>query len=186
MITALRTKIKSLVKDTEKQSFETFIYTTSSIFTLAEGNLTTILKVLKNGSELGSGEYNYDSVTNKITIIVSLIQNDIIEVDYTFFKYSDTELDGYIISALVWISIYGDGYCRDFELEDNEIYPTPSNRDLDLICLVASILIKPSWSSYVLPNLRVVYPRKWAKEEKIEKLITGYYRGLGVNGILEF
>lgn len=185
MITALRIKIKSLVEDTGKQSFETFTYTNSSIFTLSEENITTILKVLKNGAELGTAEFSYDSDTNKIEIIASLVQNDIIEVDYTFSKYSDTELDGYIVSALVWISIYGDGYCKDFELEDDEIYPTPSNTDIDLICLVASIIIKPDWNSYVLPNVRVTYNNRLSKEEKIEKLITRFYRGLGVTKLLE-
>ena len=98
MIVILRTKIRSLVDDLEKSDFEVFEYITSKIFTLSEENIVNINKVLKNGLELGSADYSYDSTTNKIEITASLSQLDKIEVDYTYNKYSDTEIDGYIRS----------------------------------------------------------------------------------------
>ncbi len=185
MITAIREKIKALVEDIPKTDFETFEYTTSAIFTLQEENINTITKILKNGVELGSGDYSYDATTNKIEITVSLISKDIIEVDYTYNKYSDTELNGYITSALVWISVFST-CSQDFELETNTIEPTPSNREIDLICLIASILIKPDYSEYRLPNLTVKYPRTMTKEKKIELLITKFNSGIGTVGILEW
>ena len=182
MLTTLRTKIRSLIEDLEKSDFEVFEYTISKIFTLAEENLNTIVKVLKNGVELGSGEFSYDSATNKMEIIVSLVQGDKIEVDYTYNKYSDTEIDAYIRSALVWISLYGD---KDFELEDGYIYPTPINKEIDLIAIISSVLIKPNYSFKSLPNLTVRYPRELSKEKKIRSLIVDFYRGKGIFDILE-
>jgi hypothetical protein len=46
--------------------------------------------------------------------------------------------------------------------------------------------MKPDYSQYILPNLKVVYPRKMTKEERIEKLISQFQIGLGDNYILNF
>ena len=182
MLTTLRTKIRALIGDFEKKGFEIFEYTTSKIFTLSESNISSILKVLKNESELGSGEYDYDSTTNKIEILASLTQTDKIEVDYIFTKYSDTELTEYIRGALVWYSIdasIGD----DFELED-EIVPEPTSKQLDLIAIIASILIKPNYTTYSLPNMRVSYPGSMTKDEKIQDVISKFTSGIGVSDII--
>lgn len=181
----LRVKIRALITDFPKSSIETFTYTTSPIFTLAESNISNIDKVLKNNVELGSGDYSYDSTTNKIEITVSLTNNDIIEVDYTYYKYSDSELTEYIRASLTWLSIFNTSW-EDYELESNDIHPTADNQTLELIALIASILIQPNWSEYRLPNLTVRYPRTLSKEEKIEKLINRFTIGLGVNDILTF
>ena len=185
MLETIRAKIRALVEDFLKSDFEIFEYTNSTIFTLAESNIISITKVLKNGSDLGSAEYSYDSTTNKIEILVSLIQEDKIEVDYTYYKYSDTELTGYATSALVWISIFAYESEIDYEVEEDYIYPTPDNKTLDLISLISSIIIKPDYSIYRLPNLTVRYPRTMTKEEKIEKLIMRFNSGLGVSDVLE-
>lgn len=188
MLDSIREKIRALVVDNEKSGFETFVYTTSAIFTIAQSNMT-IVQVLLDG--VITTDYTFDTATNKITITASgLGASSVIEVDYTYTKYSDTELDGYIRSALIFISVhcYDD---KDYELEYESgdvgnIVPTPDNRTTDLIALVASILMKPDYSQYILPNLKVVYPRKMTKEERIEKLISQFQIGLGDNYILNF
>lgn len=184
MLDIIRTKVRALVEDfaNVKKDFETFEYTTSKIFTLSESNISSITKVLKNGLELGSGQYSYDSTTNKIEIVPSLTQGDIIEVDYVFSKYSDTELDEYIRASLVWISI-NNSCGKDFELETDisEVVPTPTNRELDLIALIAAIIIKPNYSIYRLPNLTVRYPRTMNKEDKIQRIISRFTSGLGIS-----
>jgi hypothetical protein len=188
MLDSIREKIRALVVDTEKSGFQTFVYKTTPIFTIAQPNVE-IAKVLLNGVE--TADYEFDVVTNKIEITSSaLTTSDVIEVDYTYTKYSDTELDGYIRSALVFISVhcYDD---KDYELEYESgnvgnIVPTPDNRTTDLVALVASILIKPGYSQYNLPNLKVVYPEKMTKEERIEKLISKFQTGLGANYIINF
>ena len=188
-IATLRQKIRALIADFLTTQSETFTYTNSAIFTLAEENIQTIIQVTKNGEDLGSGEYSFDSDTNEITITPDtgneLVNGDVIIVKYTFYKYSDTELDEYIRASLVWISVLGN-FERDYELESDDIYPTPNNSTLDLIVLIASILIKPNWNQYNLPNLKVSYPRTIDKEEKIARLINKFTTGLGINDVLEW
>ena len=187
MIAEIRTKIRGLIEDIEKSGFEHFTYTASAIFRLAEENINSISSVLLNGAPLGTGEYSFDSDTNKITITVTgLASSDIIEVNFKYYKYSDTELLEYIRSALVWISYFAHSE-KDFELEDtNEIYPTPENRDEDLIALIASILIKPDYTTYKLSTITVVYEGRLPKDEKIQKLLSRYTFGLGINDVLRF
>ena len=189
MLTDIRIKIRSLVPDLTQKDIESFIYSSGdATFTLAEENILSITKVTKNGAELGTGEYSFDSDTNEIEITItgSLSANDIIIVKYTFTKYSDTELNGWIRASLVWISIFGD--CEeDFELEDDEIIPTPDNKMTDLVALISAILIQPDYTSYRLPNMQVNYSRKMPKEERIKRLILKVTAsGIGVNDVLTF
>lgn len=184
--TNLYTKIRALVNDAPaKSDYETFVYSNDSTFDLSEDNIQSITKVTKNGSTLGSGDYSYDSITNELTITATLTANDVIIVKYTFTKYSDSELTEYITAALVWLSIYS--YCEeDYEVETGDIYPTPDNKTLDLICIIASILINPSYSEYRLPNVTVRYPRTMTKENRIKKLIHEYKFQDGVVDTLEW
>ncbi len=188
-ISTLRTKTRALINDIIKSDKETFTYSNSAIFILAEENIENITQVTKNGVALGTGEYSFDSTTNELTIAPDtgneLSNGDVIIVTYTFYKYSNTELDEWIRASLVWMSVK-DATEKDFEIEDGEIFPTPDNRTLDMIVLIASILILPNWTEYRLPNLIVRYPRRFSKEEKIEKLINKFTIGLGVSGILSW
>lgn len=185
-VTKLRSKIRALTEDTQKSDTEIFEYINSSIFTLQEENIEEITEVtLDGGSPLGSGEYSFDSSTNKLTIIASLSGISNIEVIYTYYKYSNTEIEDYVRAGLVWISIY-DVSENDFELEDDDIYPEPDGRTLDLIAIVASILINPNYSEYKLPNCTVKYPRKWSKEEKIQRIINHYNLGNGICDVIEW
>lgn len=189
MLEIIRTKIRALITDNSQSGFETFIYTTSPIFTIAQNNLT-IVKVLLDGNV--TTDYTFDTVTNKITITATGLEtSSVIEVDYTYFKYSNTELDGYIRSALVFLSVYSKDDNFEFELEgesagEMEIVPTMDSHTGDLVSLVASILIKPDYSQYNLPNLKVVYPVKMPKEERIEKLISKFQVGIGLNYVINF
>jgi len=185
-ITKIKQKIRALIEDWEKSDLETFYYTNSSSWILSEENINSIIKVTKNNTELGSGEYSFNTSTNEINISASLSSGDIIIVKYNYYSYSDNELDEYIRGALVWLSIFGHEE-HDYELEDDtDIYPTPSNEVTDLIALISSILIKPDYTEYRLPNRTVRYNNKATKEEKIEKLIMRFYSGIGVIDILEF
>ena len=72
MLSQVRTKIRALIEDTAKSDFEAFTYTNSSVFILSESNILSIVEVSKNSSALGSGDYSYDSTTNKLTITGSV------------------------------------------------------------------------------------------------------------------
>ena len=189
MLDNIREKIRALVQDGQKSGFETFVYGLTNIFTVASSNIG-IVKVLLDGNE--TDDYTFDIDTNKITITASGIGiSSIIEVDYLYYKYSDTEIDSFIRSALVFISIYSHSDEFNYELEgesvgDMEIVPTMDSHIGDLVSLVSSILIKPNWVSYKLPNLSVVYPVKMSKEERIEKLIGRFNEGIGINEVIQF
>lgn len=183
MLEEIRTKVRALTEDFSTKGFETFEYTNSNIWTIAESNIT-ITAVLVNGNPLESGEtYSYDSSTGKITITrASWSTTDQIEVDYTYYKYSDSELDEYVRGALVWISTFDEN--SDFELESEEIYPTPDNQTIDLIALITSILIKPDFAEKRLPNLTVRYNEKQTKEKLIKETIMRFRSGMGITDIL--
>lgn len=183
MLTELYTKVKAHCGDFGKSSYEIFEYTTINIFTIAQTNISITL-VLING--MSSSDYTFDSATNKITITASgLSSTDKIEVDFTYNKYSNSELKEYIRSALGYISIYAKDE-KDMEIEDEAVYPTPSNAMEDLIAIVASIIIKPNFSRKSLPGgITEVYPKTMSKEKLIEEKIIRFNRGLGVTGIIE-
>lgn len=186
MIELIRPKVRALIEDNiAKKGLESFVYRNSNTWTLAEENISSISKVLLNDEELGTGEYSYDSETNRITITATgLASQDIIQVYYSYYKYSDAEINEYIRGALVWMSTIAEG-ADDYELEDDYIEPTPDNRTMDLIALIASILIKPDYTTYRLPTVSVVYSGRMPKDQKIQKLINRFYYGKGIGGILE-
>jgi hypothetical protein len=184
-LTTIKTKIRSLVEDFEKTDSETFKYANSTIFPLAEDNIISVSKVTKNDATLGSGEWDYDSTNNEVSVSASLSNEDLITVYYSYYKYSDTELTGYIRNALGWISIYAHEE-TDFELEATSIEPTPTNKEEDLIAVVAAIIIKPNWSEYRLPNITVRYPRTEDKEKKIKRIIMEFRRGIGIFDVIDF
>jgi len=187
LITELRRKTRALCSDFSKKGVETFTYSSGDkVFTLQEEYPTDITSVTVDGVALGSGEYSYDTDTNELDISGSGIvsSGDIIVVKYTYYKYSNSEIDEYIRGALAWISLTA--YCEsDFEFEDDDVYPTPNSKEEDLIAIISAILIKPNYSEYKLPNITVKYPRTMDKETKIQRIIEKFYRGLGIDGILE-
>lgn len=183
MLSDIYTKIRALCQDVSNTSFEVFEYTTSNIFTIAQTNIVSIDKVLRNGAELGSGEYDFDTVTNKITITLSsgseFATGDQIEIDYTYTNYSESELKEFVRASLVWMSIFSSEE-YDYEIQDSDIYPTMDNRTEDLTSIIASILIKPNYNVKTLSGITVKYPKTMTKEEVIEKLITRFNRGIGI------
>jgi len=179
-------KIRSLIEDSSKSDFHIFTYTNSDVFTLPEPNVTSVTSVLINGNSLQSGEsYSFNSITKQVTIIgVDFSIGDSIEINYIFNEYNDTDLKNYIMASLTWLSIFG-SKCQDFEFEDDDIYPSPDNKTCDLISIIASIIIKPDYHEYKLPDLIVKCPQKIPKEDKIEDLIEKFNRGVGAIGVIE-
>ena len=193
-ISKLKIKIRALIEDWLQTDSEVFSYdanaTSPNVFQLAEGNATTITKVYKNLTDItDSADIDLNTDTAKVTITLgsgdSWIDGDEIEIIYTFYDYSDTEITEYIRGALIYFSIYANSE-QDYELETNSISPTPDNRTLDLIAFISAIEIKPDWNEYVLPNLRVRYNNRIPKDQKIQKLCGLYNHSWGKNDILEF
>lgn len=182
MLAEIMGKIRALVGDAPaKNSFEVFTYTVSGIFTIAEQNIT-LTTVLINNVE--TSDYSYNASNGKITVTASgLSSGDIVQVDFTYSNYSDTELKEYLRAALTYISIYS-ADDQDLEIEDESIYPTPSNSLEDLIAIITSIIIKPNFAKKTVAGNTTVYPKTMSKEKMIEEKIVRFNRGLGVTGII--
>lgn len=189
MLSKIRIKIRALIGDSVKPDFQIFTYTNSNIFTLAEPNISQITKVLINGNTLGAGQsYIFDSLTAKITITgVSFNLGDILEVDYAFTKYGDSELNEFIRASLSWLSIFdfGEG-TFEINASTDDIFPNLADKESDLIALVASILVCPDYTTYRLPNLSVIYPAQMPKEDRITKLITRFKHGIGAGDVIHW
>jgi len=179
MLSDIKDKIRALVGDFGTCSSEQFEYTTSNVFRLCANNVTSIESVVVQGVELDEAEYSFNSTTNQLTITATMNTGDIIDVSFCSYKYSESELEEYIKASLVHISTLTTCTHDDYEIESEEIYPTPTNKTEDLIALVSSIIIQPNYSSYSLPNLKVTYPKTMDKQRRIKETIKRFYRGLG-------
>jgi len=188
MLTNIIAKIRGLTEDYERTTSDIRKYVSSKIFTLNQEHPTSLVATYINNLPLESGQSaTLDTSTNQVTIVANLVMDDVIEFKYKFYcKNSDEILKQYIISALVWISLYGD---EDFELEDDGVdayvYPTPNNKEEDLIAVVASILINPNFETYKFGNVTMTYPKNTPKDDKIRGIVQDFYSGLGVWCTLE-
>ncbi len=165
-------KVRDSLNDnlkSNKDEPDVFEYTTSKIFKLSEDNIDdTTLVVYKNGVILGSGTYDYDSDTGDLTIITTLAIGNIIQAKYSYYKYSDTEISGYIRAEFTYLSVFK---YKDFVDRTGTYFPTPSTSEEYLIALIASIIVKPSIRSYKTADVTIVFNDKMSKEDKIKEAI---------------
>ena len=149
---------------------DVFTYSTSSVFTLSETSVISVTGVYQNDVELGSGEYSYDSDSNKVTISASMTSGDSIEIRYTYYpNYSQAEIYGAINGAISFISV---NQFYTFEVEDDVIYPEPETKEQNLIAMVAALILEPDNKSYSLPDIRINVPKDLPLHDKISKLIA--------------
>ena len=184
-------KTRSLIEDFGESDFQVFTYTNSSTWTLQEPNITTITQVLYNGNPLVSGQgFVFNPLNNKITVIgITFTSGDTVEVDYTFNKYSDTEMVGYLRGALTHLSIYDYSTNTYYINADNVIIPDlsdPSNKTGDLIAIITSLLILPDYVHYRMPNLAINYPAHMPREDRIREIIERYKAGIGIVDIIKW
>jgi hypothetical protein len=185
VIKKIRKKLRNLIEDNSKSDSETFVWTSGDTLTLATDNVDSITKITVNGIE--TTNYTYDSSSQTVTFNSGEVSaNDTVIVYFNYYKYSNTELVGYIKSALNYLDIYQ--YSPHFEVVsgDEEIYPIPTLEEISLIAMVASILIKPNWSRYSLGagGITVQFPRTRDKDTKIKAVINSFKRSSGIIGIL--
>lgn len=166
----ITTKIRYLLGDISTTTTDAFTYTSSNIFTLTEDNAIAITTVFLNNSDLGASEVSFDSSTNKVTVSLTMISGDTVEVQYTYYpNYSDTLIEAYIRAALIHIST--NNY-KSFIEEATYIFPEPNTREQNLISLIAGLLIEPDNKTYRLPDLSMVVPKDLPTHSKISKFIS--------------
>jgi hypothetical protein len=148
---------------------DVFTYGNSNVFTLTESNVNTVTRVYRNNIDMGDSEFGWNSDTNKVTITLGLTSGDNIQIEYTYYpNYSSTEIQAYARAALVHLS--ANNYYT-YEEVDSTIYPDPSEKDVNLIAMVASLLIEPDNKTYRLPDVSVNVPKDLPTHEKIRRTI---------------
>lgn len=190
-------KIRSLTDDFKisRKNPETYIYRTLKIWTLFEENIdSSTIKVYVDGTLLSSSNWSFSSTTNKLTITSSLTSGQKIEIYYDYNpKFSDTELIEYVRGALVKIDECGYQPANQSEspftlASGNELIPTPTLREENLISVVASLLILPAFVSYRSPDFSFTFREDMSKEQKIALAVhrfidqTGIVEGINPNG----
>lgn len=186
IVELVRNLISDILKSDGRDLFTYESVASSKIFTLTESNVSSAtIIVQKNGVVWASSNYTYSTVTGKITITGSLTAGDSLEINYSYYsKYSDTELRGFIKSAISYLSV--EKYGTFAVKSDNVIFPTPTLGESNLIAVIASILIKGDVVSYRTPELSISFEKSDSKEKKIKKYIRQYKKTYGVLKYVRF
>jgi len=176
-------KVRDLIQDSLKTDgrdvFQYESITSSKIFTPTEANISaSTIIVYKNGVVWAGTNYSYSATTGKLTVTGTLIAGDSLEVDYSYYqKYSDTELQGFIRSAISYLVI--EKYRCFAIMPPDMIFPTPTSDEENLIAVIASILIKGDVVGYRTPELTISFERGDSKEKKIKKFVRQFKKTYG-------
>lgn len=148
-----------------------FTYESSSVFTLSEANIISVSAVYVNGSSITSGQYSYNSSTNKVTITATLSAGYTIEIQYTYYpQKSSSQIEAYIRSAVIYLSV--NGYYT-FEVDDDDnFYPEITDREKNLVAFVTAILVKPENVSYRLPDISFNVPKTLSTRDLVSKAVA--------------
>jgi hypothetical protein len=172
-MTDLITKIRYILNDNSTSGSDIFTYSSSKIFTLTESNVISVTDVQRNDVTSGV-THSYNATTNKVTISSSLTSGDIIQIDYTYYpNYSNSEILKYIQNALVQLSINNYGYF-EYDTTTDDIYPTLSNREENLVATVTALLIEPDNRTIRLPDITIGIPSDVPTNIKIAKTISTF------------
>ena len=168
-------KVRNLIEDNlSTKGYYIDEYITSKIFTLSDTHISSAtIKVYKNGGLWSDTNYTYDDDTNKFTVTGTLVACDTVEVTYSYYeKYSDTELKGYIRSALYYLS--NERY-KVFTAESDDIlFPTATEDEENLIAVIASIIIIPPIKGYKTSEINISFPENLSKDDKIKQVIRQF------------
>ncbi len=177
--------IRGLIADKNRtDGRDSYVYATDAIFTLTEDFVSSsTITVFQNGTELGSGDFSFDSDNNQVTITASLTADDIILIKYHYFmKYSDTEIQGFLESSLVYFPQYQ--YKKTFLINsaskivaENGVDPTTN--ELYFISTIASILIDPQNIRINIPDLSLSAKRDISDQEQIKIAFRNFQNFIG-------
>ena len=172
-ISTLTTTVRHLIDDTSRTLIpgDIFTYTNSAVFILSESNAIAVTVVKRNGATLSSSNYSYDNSTQEVTISSGLTSGDTIEIEYTYCpNYSDSELESYIRSAFVHLSI-NNYYTYEVDASDN-FFPNPTDKEKNLIAAITSVLIKPDNKTIRLPDMTINVPNSLPTRELVSQMIA--------------
>lgn len=188
IITLLRGIIRDDLKTDGRDSFQ---YDTSASFQLSKDYVSSAtIAVYKNGTLLTvTTQYTYNSATNKVTILTTLVKNDDILIVYSYYdKYSDTELLSFIRANLV--QFVSHKYDKYFYVNDSEeivtydgVNPTP--QEANIIALVTAIDIDPKNITVKTRDFTITPEQSKSKSEQIDDVFASWMRSFGDIDFLE-
>jgi hypothetical protein len=186
--TSLILLVRGLIDDKLKtDGRNVYEYTGDNVFTLTESFISSSsILVFRNGTHITIG-YSYNSTTNEITI-TALAVGDIIEVRYSYYaKYSDTEILGYIDSALCYFVQYR--YVRVFEVNGINVIANPgtnpSKNELRFIAIITAILIEPNNIKIQTKEFTINGKEEKSASDQIKEAFAKWTRNFGVIEFLE-
>ena len=146
MITKIQNKIRNFIEDNLQSTLQTEIAESGRTFSIAQENANAVTSVTINGVTLIEADYNYEVSSQELTIAIGKVEeDDSIIIYFTYYKYSASELLGFIKASLDFMTCF-DYYPNFIVSTDNtEIYPIPNIREQSLIAKVTSIIIKPNY-----------------------------------------
>ncbi len=171
-VSDITTLVRYLIEDFSRTLIpgDIFTYGTSAVFTLSEPNIVSITNVFRNNTSLASSNYSFSTTTNQLTISSSLTVGDTIEVQYSYYSnYSDTEIENFIRSATVHLSI-NNYYTFEVDTSDN-FYPDVTDKEKNLVAFITSILIKPDNRTIRLPDMTISVPNTLSTRDLISKAV---------------
>lgn len=175
MITKIQNKIRNFIEDNIKSTFQTEIVESGRTFTIEQENANAVASVTVSGVALTEEDYDYMVSSQELTIALGKVEeDDTVTISFTYYKYSVTELLGFIKASLDFMTCFN--YHPDFIVSSDgtDIYPIPNIKEQSLIARIASIIIKPNYSEKRSEEITIKYPKTQSKEKIIEKLITGF------------
>jgi len=126
-----------------------------------------------------STNYSYSSTTGAITITGTVIAGDVFTFIYNAYeKYSDAELQGYVRSALYYLT--SEKYKIFIIRPPTYIFPTPTEEEECLVAVVAAILIKGSISYYQTPEFRINFAENIPVSKRIKTAVAEFKKSFGV------
>lgn len=179
-----RLLVRQLIGDIQEgindyESYETATLAGRTFILSEENPISTTIDVYINEVETAEINYNFDSETNALVIVDSLMTlTDEVRISYDAYrKYSANEINAYINSAFVWMSVLK---VKDWEVANDIITPTLTVQERRLIALVASILVNGNLKTYKTKEFTVQFNEDATAEQKIKKLATSYNPSLGI------
>ena len=189
-ISSIITKIRGLINDLKKSDGQNvFEYESDTSFKLSNLRVdSTTITVYVNGTDITSSNWTYNSDTNKVTITSSLTSGDSIIITFSYYeKYSDTEIQNYLESALLYFTTYK--YKKRFYINNNEILTdngiNPTRAEGDLIALVSAILINPQNVNIRMPDFSITAIESKSRTEQIEEIFNRANRDFGIIDFME-
>ena len=154
MITKIQNKTRNFIEDNIKSTFQTEIVESGRTFTIEQENANAVTLVTVSGVLLDIADYSYEVASQTLTIAIGKVEEtDVVIIYFTYYKYANSELLGFIKASLDFMSCFD--YYPNFIVssEDTDIYPIPNIAEQSLIARIASIIIKPNYSKK-FPDIR--------------------------------